>query len=157
MIHGAQSGRRLVLLFAVLLSAGCGNGSPPVAEVEGVVKLSGKPLADVRVQFLPDPEKGTSGPVSTAVTDEHGHYQLLCADKRLGAVVGWHRVALYDTHVRLQRTSMRAQRDADISAAPPRPKAEHSRLPDKYSNAARTPLHFEVKPQKQEIDLDLTP
>src|SRR5437899_3083016 len=80
--------RRFLLLAALLsvlsLSAiGCGS-TTQVAEVSGVVMLDGKPMRDALVEFCPDPEKGTHGPVSAATTDEEGRFQLVSHDQRGG-------------------------------------------------------------------------
>ena len=48
----------LVSLLALGTPPGC-SSRPAVVEVEGVVKLAGKPLPHVRVQFMPDPQKGS--------------------------------------------------------------------------------------------------
>jgi hypothetical protein len=129
---------------------GCGSGYR-VGEVEGVVKAGGKPVPHLRVQFMPDPEKGTKGPISTGTTDEEGCFSLVCADKRPGAVVGWHRVVITDLGVRTFKTV----KDDDGKAGPKgKPQAAH--VPDKYTSVAQTPLNVEVKPEKQEMTFDLS-
>ena len=50
-------------VLGALAAAGCHRG-PALAEVNGTVKLNGKPLNRVIVEFLPDPDQGTSGPRS---------------------------------------------------------------------------------------------
>jgi hypothetical protein len=80
-------------LLGLLLSAGCGK-SVAVAEVEGTLTCKGAPLENVLVEFVPDEERGTTGPRSSGVTDAAGHFVLRCADGRVGAVVGRHRVVL---------------------------------------------------------------
>src|SRR5262245_63437214 len=92
--------RYLVLMPAVAgCLAGCSRG-PQLAEVEGTLKLRGKPLPGVMVCFIPDAEAGTPGPRSTGWTDEQGRYRLTC-DKpyQPGAVVGKHRVIVLDPEV----------------------------------------------------------
>jgi len=125
--------------------AGCARKAP-LAQVEGTVRLDGRPLADVLVCFLPDPDKQTSGPRSVAVTDENGHYGLRCDDQREGAVLGWHRVLLEDM------TLYSVSRQDRAGGSRP---ALVSRLPPRYTTATQTPLYFEVKPGTQTIDLDL--
>lgn len=134
-------------LFVGLL-AGCGS-EPEFATVEGVVTSSGKPLTGVEVSFLPDPERGNSGPRSVAYTDEHGRYKLWCerVDKE-GAVVGPHRVCVIDPAA------------VASLAENPRPGAISLRIvqlrvsPD-YGNATRTPLRVEVVPGQQRLDFNL--
>jgi len=80
----------------LLVLSGCSRG-PNLVEVEGALKLRGKPLAGVMVCFVPDAEAGTPGPRSTGWTDEKGHYRLTC-DKpyQPGAVEDKHRVLVLD-------------------------------------------------------------
>jgi hypothetical protein len=128
--------------FLLLLAAGCGSG-PTLGEVEGTVKLNNKALPGVVVQFLPDPEKDTRGPESSATTDENGHYTLTCANSRPGAVVGWHRVIVIDPD---------EERPAQGQSRKKEP-----RVIQVYTSPASTPLRHEVKPGGQTINLDLKP
>jgi hypothetical protein len=88
-------GCRVTMLLLLVLTGGCG-GQPKVVPVEGVVKLGGKPAANILVQFLPDTRKGGSGPTSTGTTDEQGRFRLKAQDGRDGAVPGTHMVVLVD-------------------------------------------------------------
>ncbi|MCI0456797.1 MAG: carboxypeptidase-like regulatory domain-containing protein [Gemmataceae bacterium] len=133
--------RLLVVGLALLVGVGCSK-EIPVGEVEGTVRLGGAALANVAIEFLPDPEKNTNGPRSTAVTDAQGRYRLRCDDQRNGAVVGWHRIVLADT-----QEERPAQGQAPKSAP---------RIPIQYTTAAQTPLRKEVKVGTQTIDLDVT-
>jgi hypothetical protein len=141
-IKAGLRGARLLAVGLALAGAGCSN-SVPVGEVEGTVRLKGAALTNVVVEFLPDPEKQTTGPRSTAVTDAQGRYRLRCDDQRNGAVVGWHRVVLIDPEE--ERPAQGQTRKS-----PPR-------VPSQYASAAGTPLRKEVKSGTQTIDLDLTP
>ena len=134
----------LACLGAIAI-AGCGK-KPPLAQVEGTVRLDGRPLPDALVCFLPDPERGAAGPRSVAVTDESGHFRLRCDDQRDGAVLGWHRVLLEDM---LPYSTPR--RDLAGGATP----VLVSRIPTQYTATTQTPLSFEVKAGTQTIDLDL--
>jgi hypothetical protein len=145
----------LFSMLALGTAAGC-KSQPPVVEVEGVVQLAGKPLPQVRVQFMPDPEKGTVGPISVGTTDEQGRFKLVCADQRPGAVVGWHRVVITDMRTRLPRTARHGRRDDDEKQPNPKPTSLSSRVPDRYTTSGHTPLSVEVKPPKQEVTLDLS-
>jgi hypothetical protein len=141
-----------VVVFVAL--AGC-NSRPAVAEVEGVVKVGEKTLSRVRIQFMPDPVKGTTGPISTGTTDERGHFKLTCADQRSGAVIGWHRVVITDMTVQLPRQAREGRRDDEKSAI--RVTQPHaSRVPDKYTTSGHTPLSVEVKPDNPEMVFQLT-
>lgn len=86
------------LAVALLAAAGCGGGEKvKVVPAEGVVKINGKPAANIMVQFMPDSRKGGKGPTSSATTDEQGKFRLKTQDGQDGAVVGSHMVALIDT------------------------------------------------------------
>lgn len=152
MIRGFGNAHALCALLVVGTVAGC-SSRPPVAEVEGVVKLADKPLPHVRIQFLPDPDKGTQGPISSAVTDEQGRFQMVCADGRVGAVVGWHRVVITDMNTRLLKSPRESRLEEDNKKAKQKP--QPNRVPDKFTTAAHTPLLQEVKAEKQEMTFDL--
>jgi hypothetical protein len=153
---------RFLCALVVLCSTGCSRG-PEFAEVEGVVTLDGKPLDSVEVLFLPDPEKGNTGPHAKAYTDAQGRYKLRCekADKG-GTVLGPHRVCLIDlTAVTMPLTGMRpppavrAQLSDVLPAAPAPAKPKAVRVPTAYGNPAQTPLHVEVKSGRQEFNFDI--
>ncbi len=120
---------------------GCGVG-PRLADVQGVVKVKGAPLAGVVVEFLPDPEKGVTGPKSLGFTDAEGRFTLRTDGNQPGAVLGWHRVVLEDP-------------DED---RPPQgqPARKLSRIPLAFAHAATTPFRREVKESKNTFDLDLS-
>lgn len=84
-----------LLAGSLALAAGCG-GQPRVVPAEGVVKIGGKPAANILVQFLPDHRKGQNGPTSTGTTDDQGRFRLKTQDGRDGAVPGPHMVTLVD-------------------------------------------------------------
>ena len=86
----------ILLALLPLLLAGCGN-MPPMGTVSGVVTLDGKPLSDVEVQFLPDPEQGTCGATASCYTDAQGRFTLRTERHHTdGALVGTHRVVFVD-------------------------------------------------------------
>lgn len=131
------------LLFVVCaLASGCGPGYE-VAEVEGVVRVQGKPGAKLHVQFYPDPAKGANGPISAADTDDEGRFKLVLQDTngsgRPGAVVGWHRVVLSDLQMAASETG----------------KGVPVRLTSDYMAAGTTPLTREVARGKQAIEIDI--
>jgi hypothetical protein len=147
----ADRTRRLLLLAALLsllglTAIGCGSPSP-VAEVSGIVLLDGKPMPDALVEFCPDPEKGTHGPVSAATTDEEGRFHLVSHDQRDGAVVGSHRVLIQDA-----RSIPQAVTDFTKVKPPP---VQPSRISHIYGSAASTLLRQEVKPGPQTVTLEI--
>ena len=81
-------------LVGVTLAALAGCSRPPLlVRVHGKVTVNGLPLRTGTVGFAPDVQHGTHGPVSYAVLDEDGVFELT-SDNGLGAVVGWHRVTV---------------------------------------------------------------
>lgn len=156
MARASRKAQTLLVLVALAAAAGCDPAAAPVAEVHGVVRLDGKPLPEVRIQFLPDPQKGNQGPASSGATDGQGRFELVCADERPGAVVGWHRVVITDMRVRLRRSPRSGRRDDEQDEGVAKQKPPLSRVPAKYTTAAHTPLAVAVTAEKQELAFDLT-
>lgn len=138
-------------LWAAVLATGC-TGGQEYGEVEGVVTDRGKPVAEVEVRFLPDPEAGNQGPTASAFTDKDGRYRLYTGGmQRAGVVVGWHRVCVRDPHY------------APVGGATPGPAGPHKttkepppRVPLKLSAPDSTPFRgVEVKGSPQIYDIDI--
>lgn len=140
MLARLRSAIRPVLLIALVVPAGCGGGVE-MAEVEGVLLLSGKPGHKVEIQFIPDVDKGTLGPVAYATTDAEGKFRLEVREKdgatRAGAVVGWHRVILSDQQLAESATG----------------KGVPIRFGADYGRPGATPLQREVKKGTQTIEI----
>ncbi len=135
-----------VLLFGVVLFAGCGGKDlPEIVPVEGVVNVNGKPTAALMVQFFPEPQSGGAGTsfYATGVTDAQGKYVLeyeFDGKQGVGATVGPQRVVITDTTVKIAPPGQRQ--------APP----AVSRI---YSNITSTPLRVEVKAGETNYHLDV--
>jgi hypothetical protein len=139
----------------LLAAALCGCGSDlDLGEVQGVVKLDGKPLPNAVVTFTP---KG-GGPAGVGKTNAEGEYQLMTVDQ-LGAVIGEHTVSIIAVpeptavapssgHGGVSETGI------DTSSAtykpPPVPK-----VPERYN--AKTELTEKVESGSNTIDFDLKP
>lgn len=128
-------------ILLVALFAGCGKKLPALGEVSGAVIQNGKKLEGVRVEFMPDPEKGNMAEMSFAETDAEGKFTLSFSgkDETPGAAVGQHRVVLWD---------FAAMNTRDSEAIAPR-------FGDKFNKPASTPILVEVKAGQQTIDIDL--
>jgi hypothetical protein len=152
--------RRSALTLALVSGiSGCGS-TATLGEVDGVVSRGGKPLANVKVVFYPDLEAGGKGSPSVAYTDSAGHYRLSTNSGTTGAVVGMHRVCLFDLKAMdgpANEKKKRIQGGVIVpSAQQPLIEPPVSRVPPEYSAASDTPLrNIEVKPGKQTIDLPL--
>lgn len=83
----------LALVGALLiLPAGC-DRPVTLVKVRGKVTLNGEPLRAGTVVFAPDEQRGVRGPLSYAVLDHEGAFELT-TDNGPGAVPGWHRVTV---------------------------------------------------------------
>lgn len=133
----------VVCVFAVS-AFGCGKKPPEFGQVEGTVRIDGKPRGGLVVRFLPDPDKGNNLPINaTGTTDQQGKYVLeheYDGNEAPGAAVGWHRVLIED----------RSRAPTPQGQTPP-----PALIPMPYSSAASTPLLKEVKSGTQTIDLDV--
>jgi hypothetical protein len=124
----------VLALAAGLVSAGC-SGGPTFAEVIGTVKVGGKPMENVQVEFWPE----VTGPRSIGVTDRDGRFTLRTQDgKQAGAVIGPHKVVLVDlsTYAKIPLNRSRQVENVDFS-----PK----RFAGRYGDPNHTPLKKEVK------------
>ena len=66
---------------------GCsGTKYPPLADVQGVVRVDGEPASDLTVIFQPR----IQGRSSTGVTDREGRYSLAFTESTRGAIIGPH-------------------------------------------------------------------
>jgi hypothetical protein len=131
------------LISLVICSfTGC-SGDYELAEVDGVLSIRGTPAHKMMIQFIPDIDHATKGPISVAETDEAGHFVLRTAgggdSLQDGAVVGWHRVVLSDLRLAESATGRGVPR----------------RLDSKYTLPSSTPLVQEVSPGKQTIKIQV--
>jgi hypothetical protein len=131
-----------LLVFIGLLAAGC-SSQVPVAPVEGTLMVKGKPLANIKVDFLPE----TTGPRSSGVTDSNGHFILTCEDGRPGALVGTHRVVVVDLAVWGDQPIPRGHEDEVLT--------KPSRLPSGYDDISKTPWKKSVGDTTNVINLEI--
>lgn len=144
-----------VLAICVPLSlAGCRTDSYPVAEVQGRVMLDGKPLSEVQVTFVPE-AADVALPSSFGTTAEDGQYGLTLYDGRSGAVVGWHRVVVEDLAA-INQAAVAGREAQDEQAPATIPLRSRSRVPERYTTTAQSPLRREVRPDGGRVDVDLT-
>ena len=88
----------LAAAVVVALLAGCGKAPPPpIVEVEGVVRLDGRPLNRAQVRFLPLIDYGPEY-VASGVTDEAGRFKLTC-NGQPGACAGENRVLVTEADI----------------------------------------------------------
>jgi hypothetical protein len=129
-----------ILSALLITSVGCGKKLPALGEVSGTLSLNGKPLDEVQVEFLPDPEKGNMAQPSKAETDKDGRFVLVFsgAVEKNGVPVGWNRVVLQD-----------------FKAMNSRENPMEPRFGSNFTTAFETPIKLEVKEGKQEFKIEL--
>lgn len=129
-------------LLLALLAAGCGGG-PEFAEVQGTVKVNGRPVDKIQVEFWPT----VSGPRSIGVTDAEGRFTLTADTGKPGAVVGTHKVVLRDVGIMGDKFLGRAGESIDMTKGKP------SRIPTAYADSTKTTMEKTVVSGKNQFDL----
>ncbi len=128
----------LCVVLTVPLMSGCGE-SHDMGLVTGTITIDGKPGDEIQVRFSPTGD--TTGPNSFSETDAQGKFTLTMFDKAgiptPGAVVGTHKVVLYDLRLGASVTG----------------KGIPIRLKPEYSLPGQTPLTKEVAAGEQTIDI----
>jgi hypothetical protein len=141
-----------LLLFVI---PACSGQAVQTAEVGGTILWNKKPLKNVEVQFLPDIERQTRGPRSSAITDDQGRYILYFDDDQPGAVVGHHLVVLNELDDDSPRGRKGESRRPGTNGAWTGQRASRLHVPDQYKKARTTPLKREVQPGAQVINFEL--
>jgi hypothetical protein len=77
----------LLMVCAVVVAIGCGDGRPTRVPVSGQVLIDGQPLTRGSVKFVPSNGRPSSGKIA-----EDGRFTLTCYDGTDGALLGKHRV-----------------------------------------------------------------
>jgi hypothetical protein len=127
-----------------LLAAGCSPASVLNENVQGTLKMDGKPVANVRVEFWPQLGAEHRAPSSAGVTDEKGAYRLTCENGKPGAVIARHKVVLLQG---------RAAATPDEKADDTAPRKSGPAIPVAYTIASQTPLEVNVKTGESTYDL----
>lgn len=119
--------------------------------------MNGMPLKNVKVDFHPDPDKGTTGPNSSGITDENGNFTLTCTDKGNppGAVVGHHRIVLTDLDIYGNVLVGRGDYRSDDPKGP-KEVPKFPRFGKNFSDLSNTPFKQEVKPDMAAVKLEVT-
>lgn len=125
-----------VCAIRLVILAGCGGSTQsPDSAVRGKILYRGDPVAGGLIVFSPNAERGTDGPLATAMIRDDGTYQLT-ADGGKPVPAGWYRVAI-------------APRPGSVEA--PTPERPYPGLPPKYRNPARSGIEYEVKASADNI------
>jgi len=124
---------------------GCGSSGPQIVPVEGSVKLDGKPLDKIMIEFWPT----SDGPRSFAETDSEGRFKLTTDDgKQVGASVGTHKVTLKDASL-FAKFMGRSGEGVNMA------EGKKPRISGKLSSTETTTLTVKVEPSKKnDFELD---
>jgi len=147
---------RSAVLCVLLLALGCRQ--PQFASVEGVVTLDGVPMADVEVQFIPEPDQEIASPPTSAYTDANGRFQV-AATGTYGVLIATHRVCINDATLMMPGGGLAVDPESGVptQGQVKTRRAPRSRVPAIYSDAGRTPLRpIEIQPGQQTHDFALT-
>jgi hypothetical protein len=127
-------------LGAAVAAGGCRRPEFAFYPVEGTVTRGGRPLPNIQVVFLADPDSGTVGPRATGATDAAGRYRLRTDQGDDGAVAGTHRVVLVDLEAaRMGFGRFGGSQRKEVEGAPPK---GGKRLADKSKTASRVPAEY---------------
>ncbi|MGD9854027.1 MAG: hypothetical protein AB7U20_03665 [Planctomycetaceae bacterium] len=129
-------------VLAALLVSGCSDG-PELGSVQGQITLSGAAVPFTYVQFQPTDPPGT---YAAAYTDVEGKYELQFTKDRNGALVGRHEVTV--------RTSSIDEIQIEDKTTG---KMVTPALPQGYAPNFEVRFEREVKPGRNEINLELKP
>ncbi len=133
----------LIGTFCAILAgvSGCGRSKPPETIVRGQILFRGEPVAGGLIVFAPNSERGSDGPLATAVLGPDGSFTLTDADGKPVAP-GWYRIAI-------------APRAGVVPT--PTPERPYPGLSKKFGNPVLSGLEREIKEGTENIvcfDLD---
>lgn len=126
---------------AVLVLNGCDRSKPADTVVRGQILYRGEPVSGGLVVFSPNPDRGSDGPLVTAMLERDGSFTLIGVDGKPVAP-GWYRIAV----------APRAGTLASPTAAHPYPG-----LPTRFRNPLLSGLEHEIKAGQENLvcfDLD---
>lgn len=132
------------LSLLVLCSVGCGEKIPPIVEAHGVVKINGQPAGNLSLQFHPVNSQGNIVPGSLATSDAQGKFVLKTTGDANGAVIGKHRVTVWDNNL--------SEDDGTKPGSRPR---KANRIPSQYLDAGTTPIEIEVVEGKKDYVVEV--
>jgi hypothetical protein len=138
-----------------LLTLGCSSQNKLIP-VSGQVTMNGRPLGNVRVDFHPDPDKGTRGTGSSGTTDAEGKFMLTVAPNQPGAVAGHHRVILEDLDIYGSVLVGKGDYRNEDKGGGVREVAKKPRFAEIYRDLGKTPLRQEVTPGMAPVNIVVT-
>ncbi len=147
-------GQALAILLLTVALVGCGKPKPPpLAAVEGLVTIDGKPVPMALVTFVPVFEGFGGEVIAEGISDEEGRYRLSCP-LGTGACVGRHKVTVSDA------PSPDDTRDQSVASQRAyeafRKKLTNRPIGAAFGSVVDTPLEVEVTADGGSYDLELT-
>ena len=139
------------LCSAILsLLTGC-SSVPPMVPVTGIVRIEGKPMANVKVCFYPEKlnEDQNKNGFGSAITDDTGTYTIEGTANQQGLFPGNYRVTL----------SLPVDKQGKMlpgGVKPSEVRGSKNLVPSKYHNQNTTPEIVEVQRTGLHKDFDLT-
>ena len=142
----------MTLLAILWLLPGCSRENPlGTVRVRGKVTYKAQPVAGATVTFVGEGDTKTA----TAITASDGRYELATLHFA-GAMPGQYAVLVEKLETPPEKAQTGSMEEAAQNANRPLPRAKRL-LPSRYSDAAKTPLHVEVKAgQANDFDLELS-
>jgi len=137
-----------------LLALGCSK-QEQLVPVSGKVTMNGRPLGNVRVDFHPDPDKGTRGTGSSGTTDAEGNFTLTLAPNKPGAVAGHYRVILEDLDIYGNVFVGKGNYRNEEKPGAPREVPKRPRFLEAFRDLGKTPLRQEVKPGMTPVAIEV--
>ena len=150
----SRFGQALALLVLTLAVVGCGKPKPPpLAAVEGLVTIDGKPVPMALVTFVPLFEGFGGEVIAEGISDDEGRYRL-SSPLGPGACVGRHKVTVTDA------PSPDDTRDQSVASQRAyeafRKKLTNRPIGAAFGSVVDTPLEVEVTAEGGSYDLTLT-
>ncbi len=122
-------------IVAVICLAGCRGHELNTAPVRGTVTLDGKPLARGTVIFTPTQGRSANGRIQS-----DGSFNLSTYGDGDGAIVGSHKIAVYEAPVEREPGKF----DVDRPQLP-------AKIPELYRDPDRSGLSFDVQADEENV------
>jgi hypothetical protein len=139
--------------MALALSVGCAETPPPIINVEGIIRLGGKPVAKARVVFIAQ-SQAAKGYTASGLTDDEGRYRLM-RDGQPGACAGDNRVLVQESDP--PRELLAESLEAQARLVKYYQSLANRPIPARYATVVQSPLRVTVTAEQTEFDFDLTP
>jgi hypothetical protein len=130
-----------IVCAGLLVVCGCDRAKPGDTVVRGQILYRGAPVSGGLIVLVPNPDRGSSGPIVTANLNDDGSFTLSGSDGQ-PVLPGWYRIAV-------------APRPGAVE--PPSAERPYPGVPARYRNPALSGLEREVKAGTDNlicIDLD---